>query len=85
MSGSTFLEVWEAARIALASAQEIRILGASLPPADAGVRTLFASTRFRLARGEVSVRVDDKNLEAFERWEAHLGPQVRWEKRYAGE
>ena len=85
MSGSTFLEVWEAARIALANAEEIRILGASLPPADMAVRTLFGPTRFRLERGEVTVQLDDKSEESFDRWSEHLGRKVRWERRFAGE
>lgn len=84
-TGSTRLDVWEAARAALGSAAEIRILGASLPPADTAVRTLFLATRSRLRHGEVSVQVDDRSEESFSRWQAHLGPGVQWAKRYAGE
>lgn len=83
--GSTFLDVWEAARVALSNATEIRILGASLPQADAAVRTLFLGTRSRMQRGDVTVQVDDRSQESFDRWEAHLGPGVRWMRRYAGE
>jgi hypothetical protein len=83
--GSTFLEIWEAARLALAGADEIRILGASLPLADAAVRTLFGPARFRLARGEVSIQIDDKSEESFDRWASHLGQDVCWIRRFAGE
>lgn len=84
-TGSTLLDVWGAAEAALASSNEIRILGASLPPADTAVRTLFLTTRSRLQRGEVSVQVDDRSEESFSRWQTHLGSNVRWAKRYAGD
>ncbi|MGH7618646.1 MAG: SIR2 family protein [Gemmatimonadaceae bacterium] len=84
-TGSTLLDVWEATRLALEHATEIRILGASLPPADTAVRTLFLATRSRLQRAEVSVQVDDRSEESFNRWRTHLGPRVQWAKRFAGE
>jgi hypothetical protein len=77
--------VWEEAKIALERATSIDILGASLPPADVSVRTLFNACRFRLAAGSVVVRVHDKNKASVDRWREHLGHDVQWIKRYAGE
>ena len=83
--GLSLAQVWEQARLALAHASEIRVLGASLPPADAAVRTLLGPVRFRLSRGEVTVSVHDMSEHARDRWREHLGESVEWVQRKAGE
>lgn len=82
--GRVFLEIWEAARIAIATASDVRVIGASLPYADSAMRTLLAPLRFRLARRVVKVSVHDGNSESYERWREHLGPGVTWRERYVG-
>lgn len=84
MEGASLAQVWEQARIALAQASEIRVLGASLPPADAAVRALLSPLRFRLLRGEVALCVHDMSRHTVERWREHLGEKVAWERRNAG-
>ena len=83
--GLSLARVWEQARIALSQASEIRVLGASLPPADAAVRTLLGPVRFRLSRGEVAVSVHDMSEGTRDRWREHLGESVEWVQRKAGE
>lgn len=77
-------EVWEQARVALADAREIRILGASLPRSDLAMRMLLSPIAFRLAKGEVDVSVHDPSSETLARWRELLGPGVAGISRVLG-
>lgn len=59
LSGWAIQQVWYAAYRALAAADRIRVVGASLPEADAPVRALLNPLRFRLETGSVAVEVHD--------------------------
>jgi len=65
--------IWYQAARSLDVADSVEVWGYSLPPSDTAVRTLLNGLRFRLARGEVEVRVHDPLHEVRERWCEFLG------------
>jgi hypothetical protein len=64
--------IWNAAQGALSVAEVIHVAGYSLPESDTPVRLLFNSLRGRLERGEVSLVIDEPDLNARRRWEEFL-------------
>lgn len=83
--GSTRQRIWFEAAIALEKADQVRVVGASLPEADIGVRTLLNPLRFRLENNEVSVIVHDPLKKTLERWKHFLGENVITRLLRAGE
>ena len=79
VSGPELQSIWAQAAKALEQADEIRIVGASLPESDLGVRTLFNPMRLRLAERAVRVVVQDPDSGAIARWRDLLGNDVEWD------
>ncbi len=73
LEGLQMQSIWYSASKALDNADEIHIIGYSLPESDTAIRTLLNTVRFRLEKGEVKVTVDDPDGEARQRWEDFLG------------
>ncbi len=71
--GQEMQSIWYQAAEALDDAESVEVWGYSLPQSDTAVRTLLNDLRFRLARGEVGVRVHEKIPEVQERWREFLG------------
>ncbi|MCP4371886.1 MAG: hypothetical protein GY797_27780 [Deltaproteobacteria bacterium] len=73
IEGFQMQSIWYSASEALDNADEIHIIGYSLPESDTAIRTLLNTVRFRLEKGEVKVTVDDPDGEARQRWKDFLG------------
>jgi hypothetical protein len=76
IAGATMQRVWHEAGRALATAHELRIVGASLPASDVAVRVLLNQVRFRLADGELAVAIHNPDPRSHDRWREFLGPAV---------
>lgn len=64
-------------------ADEVVVVGPSLPTAEVAVRALLNPLRFRLGKEQVQVRVVDPSKATLERWREFLGDPVRLERREA--
>jgi len=73
LRGHEMQSIWYQASKALSEAQSVEVWGYSLPESDTAVRTLLNGLRFRLAGGEVRVRIHDPNAEVQDRWRDFLG------------
>jgi hypothetical protein len=71
--GQEMQSIWYQAAKALEEAQSVEVWGYSLPQSDTAVRTLLNGLRFRLAKGEVRVRVHDPIHEVQDRWREFFG------------
>ena len=76
--------IWHRAAEALARADEIYIIGYSLPESDTAVRTLFNTLRFRSESNEVMITVDDPNSQVRQRWKNFLGEKIICRDRSLG-
>ena len=75
--GEQMQSIWYQAARSLDLADSVEVWGYSLPPSDTAVRTLLNGLRFRLARGEVKVRVHDPLREVRDRWCEFLGDAAK--------
>jgi hypothetical protein len=85
ITGTGLQEVWHQADLALRAADEIRVLGASLPESDSAVRILLNPLRYRVANGSVRVTIDDPSRRTHERWQGFLGRDITLRRREAGD
>ena len=65
--------IWHEAQAALIRADEIRIVGASLPFADIAVRVLLNPLRFRAEEGAVKIEVHNPDKKTHITWKDFLG------------
>ena len=77
--------VWYEALEALTSATELRIIGASLPASDLGVRVLLNPVRFMLMADQVRVEIHNPDVRAQRRWSEFLGDKITLRSRKLGE
>jgi hypothetical protein len=73
LTGPSIQRVWYEASVVLSKASELRIVGASLPSSDLGIRTLLNAVRFRVADGAIKVAVHDPEKLTHTRWTSFLG------------
>lgn len=85
LEGLQIQSVWYSAAKALDKADEIHIIGYSLPESDTAVRTLLNTVRFRLEKDVLKVIVDDPDSETRQRWGNFLGEKVILRDRSLGE
>jgi hypothetical protein len=76
LAGTSMQRVWHEALVALMRADEIRIVGASLPAADVAIRVLLNAVRFRVADGLSKVIVHNPNKRTHATWKAFLGSGI---------
>lgn len=77
--------IWHRAAEELARADEIHIIGYSLPESDTAVRTLLNTLRFRSEINDLMITVDDPNSEVRQRWKNFLGEKITLRNRSLGE
>lgn len=68
--------IWDQAAQAIISADQIIVVGYSLPPADIAVRVLLNPLRRRISRNSVIVKVVDPNKATQKHWRDFLGTNV---------
>lgn len=73
---SVIQSIWEQAAQAIISADQIIIVGYSLPYADIAVRVLLNPLRQRISRNSVIVKVVDPNKSTQKHWQDFLGINV---------
>jgi hypothetical protein len=73
LAGTCLQRVWFEAGEALRSASTVKIIGSSLPRADAAVRALLNPLRFRLEQDTVAVTVEDPKMDVLSDWRSFLG------------
>jgi len=73
LKGEQMQRIWFQAGNAVSKAEEIRIIGYSLPESDFAVRTLLNPLRFRSQKKDVKIFVDDPDPKTRKRWRDFLG------------
>ena len=73
----TMQSIWAQAAHALTRAEEIHIIGYSLPASDLAIQALLNPLRLRLDGAEVSVIVNDPKPETRQRWRRLLGENAK--------
>jgi len=79
------LEIWEQASYVLLNADEIFIIGYSLPKADVAIRALLIPLRARLERNATKVTVVNPNENNLAEWQRFLGDKVTLKQKTAGD
>lgn len=77
-------DIWRIADKYLHTADEVKIIGYSLPESDGAVRALLNPLGRRLEDGDVEVTVVDPDQEALNRWQGLLGERVNPIKKRFG-
>lgn len=77
-------EIWHQASAAVACANEVKIIGYSLPESDTALRVLLNPLRFKLQEGATEITVVEPAADARRRWENSLGPEVRFDEQPIG-
>ncbi len=72
LEGRDIQSIWDQASEAIATANEVTIVGYSLPSADVAVRMLLNPLRRRIFEGLVKVKVVDTNKTTLKRWKTFL-------------
>lgn len=72
------LEIWAQAQQAIMLANEVHIIGCSLPEYDVNIRTLLLPLRYKLIKGKCKVKIYILNSDKVsqERWESHLTNKI---------
>lgn len=70
---SLIQSIWDQAEEAILTADQIIVVGYSLPPADIAVRVLLNPLRRRISKKSVIVKVVDSKKATLERWRDFLG------------
>lgn len=76
LEGTIIQSIWDQALEGITTANEVTIVGYSLPSADVAVRMLLNPLRRRIFEGLVKVKVVDTNKNTLERWGTFLGAKV---------
>lgn len=77
-------EIWQLAVEALHSADQVKIIGYSLPESDGAVRTLLNPLRSRLGGGNAQVVVVNDDPNALDRWKDLLGDRAELRREKFG-
>jgi hypothetical protein len=85
ISGRSMQLVWHRAAEALLTAEQVEIIGASLPSADSAVRALLNPLRFRSDEGRVALRVRNPSRSDLDVWAAFMGSRAELVKAGIGE
>lgn len=76
LEGTIIQSIWDQALEAITTANEVTIVGYSLPSADVAVRMLLNPLRRRISEGLVKVKVVDTEETILKRWKIFLGTKV---------
>lgn len=79
------LRIWQQAAEALSVANEIEIVGYSLPKADSAVRALLLPLCTRLEQKDVKITVVNRNNDILGEWKAFLGNAIQTCNKKAAE
>lgn len=76
LEGAIIQSIWDQALEGITTANEVTIVGYSLPSADVAVRMLLNPLRRRISEGLVKVKVVDTKKTILEHWKNFLGTKV---------
>lgn len=77
--------IWYQASKAMNEADEVHVIGYSLPESDTALRTLLNTIKFRLEENTIKrVTIDDPDSETRERWKNFLGEKITLRNRRLG-
>jgi len=85
IEGPIMQSIWDQVAHALNHAEELTIVGYSLPAPDVAVRTLINPIRRRLAERAIKITVVDVNDTILERWQDFLGNGIHLVSKKAKE
>jgi hypothetical protein len=85
LKGPIIQSIWQQATEAISTAEQVAIVGYSLPYADISVRVLLNVLQKRLSEGSVKVKVVDPDKSILNWWRDFLGPKMEPIKEKAEE